>query len=334
MIPDIKHKVVWLVFLFVTSVGCSIQALIPSNSPSIPTNTVLPATIPITSTIEIIPTFTRTPTSEPSGKIAFTCQMAGIRYLDQICMINADGTGFTRLTSDDNAAHFYPSVAPDGMSVVYSANPTGIYEIYEIDFQGHSRQLTNGLGTLTSPEISPDGESIAFTLGDGTGTSIWVTNRDGNQPKMVYGPGWDPTWSPDGKKILFASYDGFNSIQLFTVNIDGADLKQVTQMANLRGRSDWSPDGRWAVTYAGEPWERDLYLIPMNGGDPTQLTPAEGNSQGPSFSPDGRWVVFTAYFGDIDNEDGCEIYMIRIDGTQLTRLTQNEYCDWQPRWGP
>jgi TolB protein len=287
-----------------------------------------------TPTVYVEPPATPTPELKPTGKIAFTCQISGIRYLDHICVINADGTGFRRITIDDNAAHFYPSIAPDGQSIVYSANPTGVYEIFEADLLGNSKKLTSGLGTLTSPEISPDGKLIAFTVGDGLTNSVWVMNRDGNSPRMVYSPGWDPTWSPDGNRILFASRDNQNAIQLFQVNLDGMDLTQVTRMTNLRGRSDWSPDGKWAVTYAGEPWGRELFYIPMEGGDPTQLTPSGGNSQGPSISPDGQWVAFTAYFNDIGNDDGCEIYILRIDGTQLTRLTQNDYCDWQPRWGP
>jgi Tol biopolymer transport system component len=313
--------------------GCSLTAMsLPSATSIQPTQETL--VLPSTTDTEIIPILTPIVEDSPPGKIAYTCQLSGIRYQDQICIINADGTGFMRLTGDDTAAHFYPSIAPDGKSIVYSANPTGTYEIYEADLQGNSQQLTHGLGTLTSPEISPDGNLIAFTLGDGQSTSIGVMDRDGSQPGVVYGPGWDPTWSPDGGQILFASYDQNKAIQLFTVNLDGTHLRQITQMKNLRGRSDWSPDGKWAVTYSGEPWGRELFTLPIDGGEPRQLSPTGGNSQGPSISPDGKWVVFTAYFGDIGNDDGCEIYIIRTDGTQLTRLTENTFCDWQPRWGP
>ena len=333
----IKYKKLLFLFvvllLFLLSVSCSLTAWRTPETIQFPTlqvSLVIPSDTPEDPTRIPSPT----PETDPSGKIAFTCQLSGVRFLDHICIINADGTGFKQLTSDDGAAHFYPSVAPDGKSVVYSANPTGVYEIYEVDLDGNIRQVTQGLGTLTSPEISPDGNSIAFTLGDGQTASLWIIDRDGSHPRVLYGSGWDPTWSPDGEKILFASYDRYNSIQLFTIDLDGSNLKQVTQMENLRGRSDWSPDGNWAVTYAGEPWARELFYFPFDGGEPAQLTPSGGNSQGPSFSPDGRWVVFTAYFGDLGNEDGCEIYIIRTDGTQLARLTDNDYCDWQPRWGP
>ena len=64
------------------------------------------------------------------------------------------------------------------------------------------------------------------------------------------------------------------------------------------------------------------------------LSPAGGNAQGPSFSPDGQWVTFTAYYDHPGDENGCEIYIMRVDGTDLRRLTDNDYCDYQPRWGP
>jgi TolB protein len=71
-----------------------------------------------------------------------------------------------------------------------------------------------------------------------------------------------------------------------------------------------------------------------DGSNAHQLTPSGGNSQGPSFSPDGKWVAFTAYFDHYGDDHGCEIYIIRTDGTDLRRLTDNGYCDYQPRWGP
>jgi TolB protein len=313
--------------------ACSIPARQSANSlPSLALKNT--PTLPSPTNAEAVPTLTPTLELVPPGKIVFVCQVTGNMGQDQICIMNSNGTGERQLTSDYNSEHFYPSLAPDGKSIVYSANPTGVYELYEMDLQGNSSQLTHNLGTLTAPEISPDGQLIVFSLGDGQKASVWIINRDGSQPRVVYDSGWDPTWSPDGKQLLFASYDANKTIQLFTINLDGSGLKQLTQLTNLRGRSDWSPDGKWAVTYAGEPWGREVYLLPMDGGEPVQLTLSGGNSQGPSFSPDGQWVAFTSYYGAIGNENGCEIYIIRTNGSQLTRLTNNTFCDWQPRWGP
>jgi tricorn protease len=71
-----------------------------------------------------------------------------------------------------------------------------------------------------------------------------------------------------------------------------------------------------------------------DGSNVRQLTPNGGNSQGPAFSPDGKWVAFTAYFDHPGDINGCEIYIIRTNGSDMRRLTNNDYCDYQPRWGP
>lgn len=278
------------------------------------------------------------PADGPSGKIVFTCQIYKTQASNQICLINADGSGFRRLTSDNSRQHYYPSLSPDGNSVVYAAfREENIFEIYEMNLlDGSVRQLTDRLGVTNAPEISPDGQTIVFMrwTAQSDQYQIWTMQRNGdnpnNLPKIT---GWDPTWSPDGKYILFAS-DMRGSTQLYTVKFNGRDLRQVSNLPALRGRSDWSPSGDVIVTYSGEPWGREVYLMNADGSNLRQLTPSGGNSQGPTFSPDGKWVAFTAYFDHPGDIHGCEIYLIRTDGTDLRRLTDNDYCDYQPRWGP
>ncbi|HXF85028.1 MAG TPA: hypothetical protein VNK49_06525 [Anaerolineales bacterium] len=272
-----------------------------------------------------------------TGKIVFTCQIFRVQARNQICIMNADGSGFRRLTTDDTRQHFYPSLSPDGQSVVYAAfYETNNYEIYEMSLvDGSVKRLTNTLRIETAPEISPDGKRIVFTRASPDGTyQIMLMDRNGenmaNLPQIF---GWDPTWSPDGKQILFAS-DRRGTVQLYTVNVNGSNLRILTNLPEIRGRSDWSPDGQYIVTYAGPAWKRELYILNADGTGVRQLTPSGGNSQGPSFSPDGQWVAFTAYFDHYGDDHGCEIYLIRIDGSSLRRLTNNDYCDYQPRWGP
>ena len=351
--------------IVITGLGRSLRA--PASEPTIDLFATLSASTPLTgfSPVPVIPTSTspfdfselpvETSTAAPSGNeatgvptvsagdaptghIVFTCQIYKYQSSDQVCIMNADGTGYRRLTTEDDIRHFYPSLSPDGRKVLYSAfREENVYEIYSYDLEsGKVDRLTNRNGVLTAPEYSPDGQSITFTR--------WAPNSDryqimlmgsngynaDNIPRME---GWDPTWSPDGKQILFAS-DRNGAVQLFAVRVDGKNVHQISNLPAIRGRSDWSPDGQFIVTYSGESWHRELYIMNADGSQSRQLTPTGGNSQGPSFSPDGKWVAFTAYFDKYEDIHGCEIYIIRTDGTDLRRLTNNEYCDYQPRWGP
>jgi len=308
----------------------------PADPAQIPTTSFNLFT-PVPSTLTVPTSSASTSTDQPRGQIVFTCQIFKVQASNQICIINADGSGFRRLTTD-NTQHYYPSLSPDGRSVIYAAfREANIYEIYEMNIaSGVIVQLTNRVGNLNAPEISPDGKTIVFKRArpNSDENQIFLMERNGadpnNIPKVT---GWDPTWSPDGKYILFASsMDG--PVQLYTMRTNGRELHQISSLPAIRGRSDWSPDGKYIVTYSGGPWEHEVYLMNADGSNARMISPEGGNSQGASFSPDSQWIVFTAYFDHPNDDHGCELYILRVDGTDLRRLTSNDYCDYQPRWGP
>ncbi|MCG3146428.1 MAG: Serine/threonine-protein kinase PknD [Gammaproteobacteria bacterium] len=267
--------------------------------------------------------------SEPTGKIVYTCQVSGKANFNEICLINADGSGFRQLTNN-GADNGWPSLSPNGNNVFYSGNQTGSYQIYRYSLgNGSETQMTSGPGQAMAPDVSPSGQ-IVYTLST-TMESIWVMNKDGSGQHQVYKLGWDPGWSPDGSQILFAT-GTVQNVYHAIINADGSGFRQLTDLADLRGRSDWSPLNLIAL-YAGPSWKRNVYTVNADGSNLTQIT-FGGNSQGPSFSPDGNWIAFTAYFDNMGDSNGCEIYIMRVDGSDRRRLTSNSYCDWQPRWGP
>ena len=259
--------------------------------------------------------------SSGASKIVFTCY---INQIDQICIMNADGSGRRQLTNFQSTA-YYPSLSPDGQTVYFSSNQSGSFEIYSIDINGNNLQrLTNGIGTLYAPELSPDGSKIIFT---NHGNGIWVMNADGSNPRAItFKDDIDPTWSPDGSMIAFAS-NRSGTRQLYTANANGNNVNQVTDLNNMGGRSSWSPDGTKLVFYRGPSGDHDIYVINIDGSGLDRLTNG-GDNLGPSWSPDGEWIAFTS-FRDGNNE----IYIVRPNGRRETRLTNNPTSDWQPRWG-
>jgi TolB protein len=275
-------------------------------------------TVPPTLVPSLVPDFGD---GSSAGKIVFACY---INQIDQICIMNADGTGRRQLTNFPSTA-FYPSLSPDGQTVYFVSNQSGTFEIYSIDIYGNGLQrLTNKIGYLYAPELSPDGERIIFA---NYGNGLWVMNPDGSNPRAITSKDdIDPTWSPDGSMIAFAS-NRQGQRQLFVANANGKKVDKVTDLKQMGGRSSWSPDGTKLAFYRGPEGDRDIYTINIDGSGLQRLTDG-GDNLGPSWSPDGNWIAFTS-FRDGNNE----IYIMRADGSRETRLTKSPTSDWQPRWG-
>ena len=306
--------------------------------------TLIPSTATLEPTVTAVPAMTQTPLqaaaettpaeSSPSGRIIYTCQVDKTSGHDQICMINADGTGFTQLTNDTSLQHLYPSWAPDGESYVFSGIKDGNSKIYEMTLEGDLKVVGDIYGQLYAPMISPDGKKIVFQRYVGKDEQyISVMNRDGStlMDLVEYFGAKDPVWSADGKSILFTA-DEEGTTETYEMNSSGVTIQKVNGLSGLGGKPDWSAQGDIA-NYSGSRQKHDREIVLMETGKAPVTLTNTGDNLSPSFSPDGEWIAFTSYRDNDWNVDGCEIYIMRKDGTDLRRLTANDYCDYQPRWG-
>ncbi len=271
--------------------------------------------------------------TEPAGRIIYTCQVDKKSGQDQICMINADGTNFTQLTDDATLQHLYPSWAPDGRSFVFSGVKDGNSKIYEMTLAGELQVVGEVKGQLYAPMISPDGKKIVFQRYVSNDKQyISVMNRDGStlMDLVEYYGARDPVWSANGKSILFTAAEE-GTTETYEMNSSGVTIRKVAGLSGMVGRPDWSSLGAIA-TYSGSREKHDREIVLMEkDGMPVTLT-SSGDNLSPSFSPDGEWLAFTSYRDHEWNLNGCEIYIMRTDGTNVRRLTDNDYCDYQPRW--
>lgn len=267
---------------------------------------------------------------EPSGRIVFTCDVAG----SEVCIINADGSGWRQLTNSPLAS-FNASLAPDGKTAVYVVNYGDYTEIHELDVSsGKTKQLTDFKKSVGAPEVSPDNRYIIFHY-RAENLQLWLMNRDGSNPREFYSvsgkEAHDGTWSPDGSQILFALGKNENN-QLYIMNFSGGTPRVVNSTIDTRGRSDWSPLDLIAFDQGG-PFAHEVFTMNPDGSGLTQITSGL-NAQGVSFSPDGKWIAFTAYTNVAEKDTkSCEIFIMRTDGSDVRQLTDNNYCDYQPRWG-
>jgi Tol biopolymer transport system component len=141
----------------------------------------------------------------------------------------------------------------------------------------------------------------------------------------------EPTWSPDGMRIAFASNrdgDPYSS-SIYTMKADGDDVKRLAQNGNGPA---WSPDGKRIAFFSLR--DQQIYTVNADGSDLIRLTnspaPGNGTAQGaPVWSPDGQQIAFRS------NRDGdSEIYVMNSDGSGQTNLTRNKAYDDFPVWSP
>jgi TolB protein len=273
------------------------------------------------------------PTKEHIGRIVFTCTRG---EFNQLCMINADGTGFIQLT-DLEAHNYYPVYSPLGGSIVFSSNQNGgVFDLFLFIFEGSRLiQLTEQIGNVVSPSFSPDGSKILFANRASVGpTSLWTVDSTGENADLLYsGPNTivAADWSPAGDTVAFAmAVDQPDAYEIFLIGADGSNVRQLTRgLAGIGGSLDWSPDGKYLLIYAGPAGDKNIFRIDVAAETAAQLTNG-GNNAACSFSPDGQWIAFNS----LRNGDQADIFIMRADGTGVRQVTNDPEPDWQPQWEP
>lgn len=159
-------------------------------------------------------------------------------------------------------------------------------------FTANAKDITFNQGTNFGLSTSPDGAYIAMDL-QGV---LWVVPTRGGEAKAITAGQQpevrEPSFSPDGKKIAF---QGFHAgyFHIWTVNIDGSDLKQITDGEFDDREPFWNADGE-TITFASDrSGNYDIWDINLNTGVATQLTDHPYDDAHPSKSIDGNRLIHT-----------------------------------------
>ena len=195
------------------------------------------------------------------------------------------------------------------------------HEIYTARPDGSDlRALTNSPGYDAEATMSPDGKHIVFTSVRDGDLDIYVMNADGsNVRRLTDEPGYDggPFFSADGTKIVYrarhptdaaelADYRALlaeglirpNKLEVFVMNADGSDKRQVTQLGVASFAPFFHPDGERIIFSSNyhDPAGRDfdLYMIGADGTGLERVTASPEFDGFPMFSPDGTKLVFAS----------------------------------------
>ncbi len=329
------------------SQGTTGQSLAASDETSTPITVSSPTSRPEAVFIPPpLPTSTETAIPTPLGsedlEVAFASMRSGVAQV-----YVSDLLGNVRQLTEMDEGACQPSWAPDGKRLVF-ISPCKVQQdiyrrssMYIINYDGNGLQhLTTVPGGDFEPDWSPDGRHIAFTSVRTGNMQIYSYDlQTGFTTRLIRTPrdqdARQPSWSPDGKQIAFALRRSDKAYQIWLMEADGKDERQLFRSGDRLSDTfpEWSPDGKF-ILFDQIPTDKfsfpALFMFPLDASsDPIKLNMGVLSINNVSYSSDGFWLVFENV-----GDRGSEVDYMTVTGAQRTNLTNDTFGGFDPAWRP
>lgn len=213
----------------------------------------------------------------PATNLTWTTDNAQVATVGEDGTVSGVGYGHARVTAN----------APGGKSaaadvfvvgeIVVASSRGGKFQLYAAERANLAQlaKITSDSTTATDPAFSADGSRVAYVSTSPGNAEIYVMNADGTSPtRLTTEPLADgrPTFTPDGQTILFHSARAAGKQQIFSINVDGSGLTQLTRdSVNLAPTV--SPDGQTIAYVSLRNKSYDIWLMARDGSNQRQFTP-------------------------------------------------------------
>lgn len=205
-----------------------------------------------------------------TDRVAFRCQLEGASTSDIYAMNNNQGKALTQITESIDAFEDNPCFSLDGKFLVYDKTTRTYY-------RSRKNLFTFALNVVENCEI-------------------WMRNLQTGE-NILLGNGIQPSFSPDGEKIVFVKYAAdAKSCSLWIMNTDGSNQVQVTDAKKgFAFHPRFSPDGKKIVfdCYKKEKKDNDIYIIDTDGNNLVQVTINKSYDGQPYWTTDG-YIYFVS----------------------------------------
>lgn len=285
-----------------------------------------------------------------------------------------------RRIADDIVAAFVGVRGVSATEIAFVSTRSGNQEINVMNADGsNARAATANKSINTFPSWSPSGESILYTsYRFGNRPLLFVSTRGRGKPGRVLSRIGERmgiyrgVFAPNGPQLAIVMSQG-DASEIFTVGLDGRNLRRLTNNRVIDVSPTWSPDASRIAFVSDRSGSPQVYVMNADGSDQKRLTFQGSYNSNPAWSPDGRWIAYeTRLEGQFDiwlidptgasnvplvshprNDEGptwapnarklafsstrrgrADIYVVDLSGDNLLRLTENAGNNTNPAWGP
>jgi TolB protein len=268
------------------------------------------------------------PTVSPGGwQIAFVSDRAGT---GDVYVINTDGSGIRRLTSDGgHSGRAYWSA--DGRRLQFSVSANDTARVFALPAEGGAAAEIGRFPARTGAILFPDRSRFLYGVGSWTETQLVTSRADGSDRLPLtsdHAAYWCAALSPDGDRVAATRQDS-TGMQIWIVSTDGSGARALTHFTKAQGRPQcaaFSPDGRRIAVQSEMADPQDttreighLWIIDVASGRATRLAEhtAPYRDELPAWFPDGRRLAFQS-----DRTGQWEVWVMNADGTGARQVTR------------